>query len=226
MTKVEGQEMKPKWYFTTREGFFLLGVFGLMALAVFLLSFFVWDIVQNFRIFGLTGDVVGTILGSSFLEILIIIALLVVLIYTIYRQTDWFFVNNRLWLVLGVIGVAIIASWVVVTTALNDETVSRPFEQAQEQTERLPLLGDRRKQLKKELEKRDIFVGRVEKIERQGLRSVEIVVSNPDKTAVFVSDKPGLRVREGQFVSVKFKPNGDKLEIVDIRPVRPGKRLP
>jgi hypothetical protein len=226
MDQVEDRQMKPGWYFATREGLVLLGVLGLMGLTVFLLSFFVWDVVQNFRVFGQSPEVLGTIFSSAFLEIIILVLVFGVLVYLLYRQTDWFLVQNRLWIVLGIGLIAIVATSLVVTAALMNEDVSRPFEETQEQAERLPILRDRRNRIRQELDQRNIFVGRVEKIERQEFRDVRLIVSNPDKTEVFTSDKPRLGIREGQFVAVKFAERDGQKQVVEIRPVRPGQRLP
>ncbi len=225
MTKVEGQEMKPKWYFTTKESLFLLAVVVLMLITIFFLSFFVWDVVENFRFFGFTLDVVGTVLSSAFLEIILIVSFLIVLIYVIYRQTDWFFVRHRIWLFVGVTLIAALASGVFVIAALADENLSRPFEETQERVERLPTLRERRDRIQQELEKRNIFVGRVESIERQRLRSVEITVANPEKIETFFVDRPQLLIREGQFVSVMYEEVDGIKQAKEIRKIRPGRFL-
>lgn len=225
MDKVQKGTMKPKWFFLTTESLQILTIATLLFFAVFLTTFFIWDLYRNVWIFGSTGNLSGTIISSTLFEFLGAAIISGLLIYLIYRHTDWFFVQHRLWLVVGIVGIVTVFSGIFALTVLNNDDLNQSFENTEEQTRRLPGFDKKREALQKELEAKNIFTGKI--IEIQEIQDKKIItVQNPDKTVIFITDMPMSSLKQDKVVAVRYKEvDGQKIAI-DIRPFRPAPPLP
>jgi hypothetical protein len=115
-------------------------------------------------------------LGDSFWELLILVVLICVFVYWIYRRTDWLLVRYKNWLVLGVFLL------VVILGSIGSLAEKKHFEPIQQNLERTIYRPDRKNKLSKIMQNKQIFVGKILEINPE---SGFIKVVNPEEVRIF-----------------------------------------
>ena len=101
----------------------ILAILGGMVLASLALAVFVWDGWLKFRLSDLTGLKATEVVWDLYFELILIVILIVIFSLLIYRQTDWYFVKDIKWVLMGICLVLVIAAGIITLDAMTEEKI-------------------------------------------------------------------------------------------------------
>ncbi len=217
LNQIESQKMKPQSYFWLKNALLILALITFSALAIFLLGSFFDDTLEilEFRKYGLG---IFLIIPVILFEFMLISLLLGIIIFFLYRSTDWILVRHKLWLSLFLL-IFIVAGSIAVAFTLDQEDLVKPAENL----ESAPYRSNRKKELFEELKKKDVFVGKVTFFDSE---SGFIIVTNRLEERKFkldLRDRPRQDIKVGNEVMVRFKEIEGEFVAIEIT-IRPRSR--
>ncbi len=221
MEQVKNAEMKPKTYFWFLDSLKILGIIVFSFLAIFVLSFFVWDFLENLKFLNYEVSPT-TILQNSLFEFLLVALFFGLIVFWIYKQTDWPFVRDNKTLI-SIINVIIIflgiGSFIIVENLNATETVFTP---TRNQIEGLPLRGGREEKILTDLENKGYFVGFIADIQDfENDQYKKIIVTNKKYKKEIVVEKFKLKNLDLEKpVVIRFKQEEGNQLVTDIRNVK------
>lgn len=208
------------------DGILFASIFSLILIGSFIVGFFWWDFRRNSDFLEISSESLWSLLPELFLEIAILVGILSLVTYFLYRKTDFWWVKQRLWLVVGFWVLVIGLGSGLTILAENQKVVSDQYQNTKNGVDKLPFRPKRLEKIYDRQKDLGLFPGKVEKIQKQEDNNFEIVVKNPIEEKVFVVDKPLLRgVQKGDLVEIVLDPqNSDK--VIEIRKGRQREMLP
>lgn len=159
LNNLKDKKPRSKIYFLGINLIFLFSIIFLILILSFLFAFILWDswyLWQN-KVF----------IANLFLfEFLGLILFFLLIVFWLYRQTDFTFVKYRLWLFLGLSFLILVTGSIIFVLVWKNIQVQKNFQVFQHQVENLPH-RQKRKEVLKKLKEKSIFRGRIVKIETQ-----------------------------------------------------------
>lgn len=194
-----------RWYGRTILVVRICFMISLAFIATFAMSLFLYDLIEKTSILEFTQSPVVENVANYLLEFLVISLLGIVGIYTIYRQTDWPLVKERVWLVIGTF---ILVSGASVGLMLFSKSELDPWgdfigETTHGITHTLPLRSSIEDRFENEMEDNFYFTGNITKA-TVGTDTIILTIQNEHRSKTFF-------VKDGINRSV-FAP-GDKVVV-------------
>lgn len=219
MKKIEGQKPTAKeWYQAVNWTRFVI-ILLLAIVAGILLGFYLWELVENLK--QASNFDLGVIaIINSFVELLLVTGLISLLLYFLYRQTDWFLVSQRLSVFLGIWGIILTISIIFLAFSMTSPEVSQFLEDTKTQSNKLPFRQQRVDNILERQKENGFVVGRIENLVNINKDEVEIKIQNPNEQITLkASSKLVKNLKVGDFVRVKIDTNNSSkaLEINKIR---------
>ncbi len=176
-----------RWYGRTILAVRISCMIALAFIATFAMSFFLYDLGEKTSIFEFTQSSVIENIANFLLEFLIISLSGVLGIYIIYRQTDWPFVKERVWLVVGTF---ILVSGASVGLMLFSKSEMDPWGDFIGDTTRglthiIPLRSSIEDRFENDLEDNFYFTGSIIKINIQ-TDITALTIQNQQKSKTFL----------------------------------------
>ena len=217
LDKVKNQKPTNGSVYKIWDGILLASILGLVLIASFIIGFFWWDFRRDSDFLEISSESLWSLLPELFLEIAILVGILSLITYFLYRKTDFWWVKQRLWLVV-VFWILVIGLGVGLTIlAENQKALSDQYQNAKTGVEKLPFRPRRLEKIYDKQKEQGLFPGRVQKIEKVGQDKFEITVKNPLEEKTFTVDKPLLKgVQKGDPVEIVLDPQNPD-QVIGIR---------
>lgn len=214
LSKLEKIEPKNRNYFLFRNLGFGLLIFFLLILSVYLLAIFWVDTFELFSFLESGNNLNWDLLSQGLFEFATLATILVVLVYIIYRQTDWFLVRHKIILLGSFLLTVFVASILLIVITQGQNQIALP-------TEHLSYRPNRQQKIQEKLQENKVFVGKIIKIDRQ---NQEIVVKSPQQEKIFKFEQLPSKIKPNQQVAIKYEIDVNKnftLQKIRILPKKP-----
>ena len=220
LEKVNNQKPYSKWRFWLIEGAWIILILFLLTLVCFGLAFAIWDFVDAATI-AIPVEFNPLVLIFKGLPELILIALVLsVIIYYIYRQTDFPLVKNRLLLSIILLTFVIITTSIILFAVENNDNAEKGFESAQNGLDNSIYRPKRLQQFYQQSKEKGFVNGRIENVDLS-FETVQFTLVNPEEKIDFkVSKLVFKNFKVGDTVTVRFDPK-DNGKVLEIRPFQP-----
>lgn len=220
LEKVKKQKPYSKWHFWLIEGSWIATILGLLTLVCFGLAFAIWDWVEAANIPDPQGFNPFMLIFKGLPELVLIAAVLSVIIYYLYRQTDFPLVKNRLLLSVILVAFVIITTSLILVTVENNDNAQKGFESAQNGLDNSIYRPKRIQQFYQQSKEKGLVNGRIDRVEAR-FENVSFTLINPEEKLDFVTTIQIFKdFKVGDNVSVRFDSN-DKNKVLEIRPFQP-----
>ena len=143
-------------YFRVYNLLLILGIAVLSFLSVFLLAGFLADLGEINKI---SDDFLGNFVQNSFLEFVVLAILIGVLIYVIYRQTDWILVRHKRALLAGIL------IFITIFGTLGSFVIHNHLETLQN-LENLDYRKNRLANLGQKMKENQVFIGKITELNK------------------------------------------------------------
>lgn len=192
-----------------------------------LLGYYLWELSQDLKtVSGLNFGIIA--LTNSFVELLGVTFAISLLLYLLYRQTDWFLVNRRWQIFISIWGVILTFSLIFLGFSMANPEVNDFLEDTKSQSNELPFRKQRAGNIMDRQRQEGYISGRIDDIlmakdlnyDYIDKNEVIIKIVNPiDSFELKMSKNIAKNYKIGDFVRVKLDPNDPKkvLEIDKIR---------
>jgi len=180
--KIHQEKPHSYWRFWLIDFLRIITIIILLIGAGLSLAYFIWDSLEANRLINFDGLDFWLMLTRGLPEILLIVALVSIILYLLYRQTDLPFVKNRslvfgsVWIIL-----VVLASCSIVLVQ-NSKSLENYFSNTQESLEGLPYRPKRFQDLYKQGKQETEFRGKVRDIAPFDSETSEVTVKNPFET--------------------------------------------
>ncbi|MEI6729176.1 MAG: hypothetical protein WCK98_06055 [bacterium] len=220
LEKVNHQKPYSKWRFWLIEGGWIAAILGLLTLVCFGLAFAIWDWIEAANIPDPQGFNPFMLIFKGLPELVLIAAVLSVIIYYLYRQTDFPLVKNRLLLSLILILFVTVTTSIILITVENNDNAQKGFESAQNGLDNSIYRPKRIQQFYNESKEKGIINGRIDRIEPR-FEDVGFTLVNPEEKIDFVTSRQIFKdFKVGDTVTIRFDPK-DKNKVLEIKPFQP-----
>jgi hypothetical protein len=220
LEKVNHQKPYSKWRFWLIESAWIAAILGLLTMVCFGLAFAIWDWVEAANIPDPQGFNPFILIFKGLPELVLIAGVLSVIIYYLYRQTDFPLVKNRLLLSIILLVFVMITTSLILVTVENNDSAEKGFESAQNGLDNSIYRPKRIQQFYQESKEKGQVNGRIDRIEPR-FEDVGFTLVNPEEKIDFVTSRQVFKdFKVGDNVSVRFDPN-DKNKVLEIRPFQP-----
>lgn len=222
MGKIGDQKPVSKsWYQLINWGRILL-VTILAVIAGSLLGFYLKELVENLEV---AGDFNFRIiaLANSFFELVIVTFAISGILYFLYRQTDWLFVEHRLKIFFGIWLIILTISIIFVAISISNPNVNDFVEDTKSQSNNLPFRKKRIENILGRQKREGLIVGRITDIKMEDNKIFIVAIENPAETVeIKISLEMRKKLRVADFVEVKTdKENPEIIKEIRRRPLRP-----
>jgi hypothetical protein len=217
MRKLETKKMRPRSYFIWLDALrvFLIVIFSI--LIVLALSIFGHDLWRGNQLLSQVPELWPVFLRSSFIELVLFSLLIFGLIVVIYRQTDWPFVRQIGWLLIGGGILAIVLSGLIVYEAERDGNVEDVVANMESALESLPYrIGDRQGVIDG-LETKQYFAGRVSGFLLENGNLTQIQIRDLQTVQTFEWQAGDYTPRLNQPIMVRYEVRDNKKVILEYK---------
>ena len=202
----------------------ILAILGGMVLASLALAVFVWDGWLKFRLSDLTGLKATEVVWDLYFELILIVILIVIFSLLIYRQTDWYFVKDIKWVLMGICLVLVIAAGIITLDAMTEEKIinankSATIPQIAQTIRQLPYHQNNSSLFWQKLEQKNQFLGVVDSV---NLKNKTITTTSVARTKIqtitFKTQNLGLKkFKLKQLVLINFQKNQEDYKATKIK---------
>ena len=220
LEKVDNQKPYSKWHFWLIEGGSIFLILGLLTLICFFLAFAIWDLLQTANIANPETFNFFNLIFKGLPELFLIAVILSIVIYCIYRQTDFPLVKNRLLLTTILLTFVISTTSLILVAVENYDTAQSSFESAQKSLDDSAYRPKRVQRFYEQFKIQGLVNGRIQRVER-GFDTVSFTLINPTEKIDFIAFEGIFKdFKTGDNVSVRFDPN-IKNKVLEIEPFQP-----
>jgi hypothetical protein len=219
--KIHQEKQYSYWRFWVTDFLRILTIIILLIGSGLSLAYFVWDSLVANRLANFEGLNIWLILTRGLPEILLIVIVVSVILYLLYRQTDLPFVKNRslvfgsVWLIL------VVLATLSIVLVQNSNSFEQYFSKTQESLEGLPYRPRRFQDLYREGRQATQFKGRVRSIKIIDSLKSEVTVQNPFETNKYLlSNSLIAEIKPGDTVLIEMDIQNPSI-VLEIRKVPP-----
>lgn len=208
LEKTENLKPRPSWYFRA------ISILQISIISIFLImgSFLLGILIWYFLSFDEVSLRLFFDLGGVFSFALLILLILIIISYMIYRQSDFPWVKNRLFIFISSILILVLLGFGFLVIARNNRPVADFFEGRKNDIDDLPLNDRRPIRKPKAGPPKVLFRGRVVQLEPlEGGDFVEITIVNPE-------GKKEFDISKNLFIESRLSLN----DFVEVEVERPG----
>ena len=207
-----------------------LTLFALIVILVFVgsfgIGFFWWDARQSSRFLELSGEGFWSIFSDLLFEVILLVGILSLVSYFLYRKSDFWLVKKRLWLMIAfwVLVISIGGSFTIL--AENQKDVENQYQNTQQNITKIPFRPKRRiDQIQEKRNEEGLFTGRVIDLKEVQQNEFKITIRNPKfRKSFLVKNEQIQDVKRGDFVEVKVDPKNPE-KVIEIRELNPPRNL-
>jgi hypothetical protein len=202
----------------------ILAILSGMVISSLALSVFVWDGWLKFQLSNLVGLNTVEILSDLYFELILVVVVVVIVSLLIYRQTDWYFVKDMKWVLVGIALVLLITAGFISLDAMKEDKITststtNTIPQIAQTIQQLPY--HQSNPLWQKLEKQNLFLGKIESID---LKNKTVTASSvarvQSQTLLFKASNIGLKkFKLSQLVLISFEKNQDEYKANKIKPI-------
>ena len=219
MEKISHEKPTPKnWYIVTNWSRLIL-VFLLAILAGFIFGFYILELSENFET--VTNFNLGLLLFSnSFFELALISFLISVILYFIYRQTDWFLVSHKWAVFFGIWVLIFIISIITIVFLVNNQDANDFYQDTKIQAKMLPIRRERLDNIVKRQKEIGFINGKIVAIKVVDKNTTILEIENPVEISVLEVEPQIIKnLNVGDFVRVRLDENNSK-KVLEIKKTR------
>lgn len=220
LEKVNHQKPYSKWRFWLIEGAWITAILVLLTIVCFGLAFAIWDWIEAANIPDPQGFNLFTLIFKGLPELVLIAGVLSVVIYYLYRQTDFPLVKNRLLLSTILLTFVIITTSTILAAVVNNDVAEKTFESAQNGLDNSIYRPKRIQKFYQESKDKGLVNGRIDRLDTR-FEDVIFTLINPEEKIDFVTSRQVFKnFKVGDNITVRFDPS-DKNKVLEIRPFQP-----
>ena len=223
MQKIRREKPHSYWRFWLTDFLRILLIIILLIGAGLSLAYFIWDSLEANRLVSFEGLNFWLMLTQGLPEILLIVTVMSIILYLLYRQTDLPFVKNRglvfgsVWLIL------VVLASISIVLVQNSDSLDQYFSSTQKSLEGLPYRPKRFQDLYKQGRRATEFRGKVSNITPFDKKTSEVTVKNPFETNKYLLSNDFIsEIQPGDTVLIEMDiQNPDLITKIHKLPPRP-----